>query len=184
MVKLVRFSKTILIVTLAFALCGCNTGKKDNAVKDEKHAAVANPWTESNEDGVFEATGHSIKAPENATEVRYSYCADDKMAQVTYIQDGIDWTYRIKESSDLEDISGMYYEWAVSDEGTVSGRKAVYMGYSEAGEDSEYIDNLYCVQVVNWYDAGSSYSLSACGYNLNGIDIQVYAEQIYEASWK
>lgn len=56
------------------------------------------------------------------------------------------------------------------------------MGYSEAKEDSEYIDDLYCVHVVNWYDAGLSYSLSACGYDLNGMDIQVYAEQIYEAS--
>lgn len=125
MVKLVRCSKAILILTLAFVLCGCNTSKNDNADEAEKNVSVANPWIESNEEGVLEATGHSIKAPEGATEVCYSYCTEDKMAQVTYIKDGKDWTYRIKASSDLEDVSGMYYDWAVSDEGTVSGKKAV-----------------------------------------------------------
>lgn len=185
MVKLVRGSKAILIITLALALSGCNAGKKDDVANAEVNnadvnIAVVNPWTESDEDGVREATGYSIKAPEDATEVCYSYCADDKMAQVTYVKDGTDWTYRIKATSALEDISGMYYDWIASDEGTVSGKKAVYLAYSDAEEDSEYIDNMYCVQVVNWYDAGLTYSLSACGYDLNGMDIQVYAEQIYE----
>lgn len=104
------------------------------------------------------------------------------MAQVTYQKDNIDWTYRIKESSEAEDISGMNYEWNVSEEGIVAGKKALYLVYSDAKENSETIDGTYYVQVVNWYDdvAGVSYSLSASGKDLKGMDIQVYAEQIYE----
>ena len=150
--------------------------------KQGENVAVWNPWTETDEKGVLEATGFSIKAPEDATDVYYSFCEDENMAQVIYLKDGADWTYRIKATSEAEDISGMYYEWVFTDEGMVSGKKAVYMGYSDATEDSEYIDDVNYVQVVNWYDdvAGVSYSLSACGNDLNGMDIQVYAEQIYE----
>lgn len=147
-----------------------------------ENAAIENQWTESNEQGVLEATGYSIKAPGDAIEVNYSFCADEKMAQVNYQKDGINWTYRIKASSEAEDISGMNYEWNVSEEGTVSGKKAIYMGYSDAKEGSDFIDDVKYIQVVNWYDAltGVSYSLSASGTDLNGMDIQVYAEQIYD----
>lgn len=149
--------------------------------KKVENTAVYNPWIDTDEQGVLEATGHSIKAPEGASDVNYSYCVDDKMAQVTYMEDSINWTYRIKGTSALEDISGMYYEWNVSEDGMVSGKNAVYMSYSDAKEDSEYIDDVYYVQVVNWYDdeTGDTYSLSASGNNLNGMDIQVYAEQLF-----
>ena len=150
--------------------------------KQGESIAIGNPWIESDEQGVLEATGYAIKAPEDATEVYYSFCTDDNMAQVIYQKDSIDWTYRIKATTEADDISGMYYEWNVSEEGTVSGKNAIYMGYSDATEDSEYIDDVEYAQVVNWYDdvAGVSYSLAASGSDLNGIDIQVYAEQIYE----
>lgn len=150
--------------------------------KQGENVAIENPWTESDEKGVLEATGYNVKAPEDATEVHYSFCANEKMAQVTYQKDNIDWTYRIKESTEAEDISGMNYEWNVSEEGTVSGEKAIYMGYSDAKEGSDFIDDVKYIQVVNWYDVltGVSYSLSASGNDLNGMDIQVYAEQIYD----
>lgn len=192
MIKLTRSSKILLVLTLSLALLGC--GGKDNnpaeilegAEKQDKNVAIENPWTESDEKGVLEATGYNVKAPEDATEVRYSFCTDEKMAQVTYQKDNIDWTYRIKASSEAEDISGMNYEWNVSEEGTVSGKKAIYMGYSDAKEGSDFIDDVKYIQVVNWYDdlTGVSYSLSASGNDLNGMDIQVYAEQIYESLQK
>lgn len=192
MIKLTRSSKILLVLTLSLALLGC--GGKDNnpaeilegAEKQDKNVAIENPWTESDEKGVLEATGYNVKAPEDATEVHYSFCADEKMAQVTYQKDNIDWTYRIKESTEAEDISGMNYEWNVSEEGTVSGKKAIYMGYSDAKEGSDFIDDVKYIQVVNWYDdlTGVSYSLSASGNDLNGMDIQVYAEQIYESLQK
>ena len=38
------------------------------------------------------------------------------------------------------------------------------------------------VQLVNWYDAvtGVTYSLSASGTDLDGMDLQVYAEAVYQ----
>lgn len=142
---------------------------------------IGNPWTDSDEEGVLAATGSDMKAPEGAEGVYYSFMEESKMAQMTYTLDNISWVYRSMPTEALEDISGMNYEWVSTDEGTVSGREAVYMAYSDAEENAEYIDDVNYVQVVIWYDdaAGTSYSLSACGTDLNGMDIQVYAEQLF-----
>lgn len=180
--KKIRGSKFFLIAALAFALGGCGTKANKNVVASQEGNSQ-NTQTESDEQGVLAATGFHIKAPVDATKVQYSFYSDEKMAQVTYQKDDIDWSYRVKASLELEDISGMNYEWIVSEEGLVSGKKAIYMGYSDMAEGSEYIDDVNYVQVVIWYDdlAGVSCSLSASGSNLDGMDIQVYAEQIYES---
>lgn len=179
MKKIVSFSKFILFFTLTFILCGCSAKSNE---ENSNEVFIGNPWMDTDEKGIYEATGYNIKVPNDATDVHYSYCEEEKMAQVSYQMDSTYWTYRIKESSEAEDISGMYYEWNVSEEGTVSGKEATYMYYSDASEDSEYIDDVEYVQVVNWFDDVNkvSYSLSASGTDLNGMDIQVYAEQIYE----
>ena len=145
---------------------------------EEDVIGMANPWIESDEQGVLEATGFDIKAPEGATDVAYSYIPDNKLAQMQYVLDDINWTYRMEPSDELMDISGMYYGWTEDDgdKGTVSGREAVYYGYL-APEDSDEES----AQLVNWYDAvtGVAYSLSAVAKDLDGIDIQAYAEQLY-----
>lgn len=147
----------------------------------EDGANVANPWTTSDKQGVIDATGFAMQAPEGATDVKYSYMSDEKMAQMTYVYEGADWVYRIQPTGSLTDISGMNYEWFTDMSGTVSGMDAEFKGYSEQNGDSGFIDDMYFVQVVNWYDsaAGATYSLSASGMNLDGMDIGVYAENIY-----
>lgn len=159
----------VLILLLVVALSGCS--------RREANTAVANPWVASDLAGVLEATGFEINVPKDAFDVKYSYESTGKMAQATYVLDDKDWVYRIKETPELEDISGMYYDWTVSEEGTVSQRPAVFMGYS----DSKSTDSVDGVWVVNWYDVvtGVSYSLSVTGADLNGMDIQVYAEEIF-----
>ena len=145
---------------------------------EEDVIGMANPWIESDEQGVLEATGFDMKAPEGATDVAYSYIPDNKLAQMQYVLDDINWTYRMEPSDELMDISGMYYGWTEDDgdKGTVSGREAVYYGYL-APEDSDEES----AQLVNWYDAvtGVTYSLSAVAKDLNGMDIQAYAEKLY-----
>ena len=145
---------------------------------EEDVIGMANPWIESDEQGVLEATGFDIKAPEGATDVAYSYIPDNKLAQMQYVLDDINWTYRMEPSDELMDISGMYYGWTEDDgdKGTVSGREAVYYGYL-APEDSDEES----AQLVNWYDAvtGVTYSLSAVAKDLDGMDIQAYAEKLY-----
>ena len=144
----------------------------EDATETEDAVGMANPWTESDEQGVAEATGFDMVAPEGATDVVYSYMSEDGLAQMCYVLDGAEWTYRIQMADELTDISGLYYTWDSELEGTVSDREAVYYGY--AGDDGY-------VQLVNWYDAvtGVTYSLSASGDDLDGMDIQVFAENIY-----
>ena len=157
-----------------------STTEESTEESNEAETAIGmpNPWTDSDEQGVLEATGFEIAAPEGATEVSYSYMEESKLAQVKYVLDDISWVYRMEPADELTDISGMYYEWTDEDksEGTVSGREAVYYGYL-APEDSDEED----VQLVNWYDAvtGVTYSLSATAKDLDGMDIQAYAEQLY-----
>ncbi len=193
--------KLFLIITAAAAMSmtamtGCSKTADNTATEAESTAestteesteesseaeeviGMPNPWTESDEQGVFEATGFELKAPEGATEVNYSYLQESNMAQMIYVLDGINWTYRMEPADELTDISGMYYDWTDEDktEGTVSGREAVYYGYlAPDGSDEED------VQLVNWYDAvtGVTYSLSAKAEDLDGMDIQAYAEAIY-----
>lgn len=150
--------------------------------KEEPVVNVANPWTTTNKQGVLDAIGFSMDAPEGATDIEYSYMADGKMAQLVYVYEGADWVYRIQPADALKDISGMNYTWISETPGKVSGLEAQYLAYSEQAEDSEFIDDMYFVQVVNWYDdvAGVAYSLSASGCNLDGMDIQVYAENLYK----
>lgn len=185
---------TLLLMSISLAACGKTAEQKDNNVveeieevkeetKEEKEevANVANPWTISDKQGILDATGFEMNAPDGATDVEYSYMADGKMAQMAYVYEDADWVYRIQPTEALTDISGMNYSWIVNMPGEVSGQEAQYLGYSEQAEDSEFIDDMFFVMVVNWYDANAkaTYSLSASGCNLDGMDIQVYAENIY-----
>lgn len=174
--------------------CGAATGQEDQAEttetadaaesqeKDTDSSAedmqIANPWTESDEQGVAAATGYDMKAPEGATEVSYSYLEEDGLAQMTYVLHGADWVFRMQATDQLTDISGLSYDWTPID-GNVSWMAASYYGYQE-NDDVEGAG----VQLVIWYDAvtGVDYSLSASGDDLNGMDIQVYAEDIYQAN--
>ncbi len=133
---------------------------------------LANPWTVSDRDSVSAATGFTIAAPEGAADVSYSYMQSEGMAQVSYTLDSIIWNYRMQFADELTDISGMEYDWTGETDGTVSGLTAKY--YSFIGSDED-------VQVVNWYDSvsGIIYSLSATSEDLDGMDIQTYAENLY-----
>jgi hypothetical protein len=138
---------------------------------------IANPWTESDATGVLNATGFELTAPEGATDVSYAYMAETGLAQISYAKDGIDWTYRVQVADELTDISGMYYEWKSEEVGTVSDREAIYYTFTNLNDDTT--DDI---MLVNWYDmvTGVTYSLSAVAGDLNGVDIQVIAESIYE----
>ncbi len=144
--------------------------------KTTEKTQIANPWTDSDQQGVAEATGIEMTAPEGASGVAYSYMSDGAMAQMTYALDGMKWTYRAQMADELTDISGMTYSWSGQEEGTVSGRDAVYYVYNAPDNGTE--DSA---QVVNWYDVvtGTTYSLSVSGKDLDGMDLQAYAEQLY-----
>ncbi len=148
---------------------------QDNTADQDETTEIANPWTESDAEGVAEATGFSMIPPDGAENVVYSYMEEGKLAQMSYDLDDATWVYRMQMADELTDISGIYMDWT-GDEGTVSGLEAIYYGQCDLNDQT--VDDI---QLVNWYDAvsGVTYSLSAKGASLDGMDIQVYAENLY-----
>lgn len=140
----------------------------------ENFVGMNNPWVESDQAGVLENVGFTMTPPSGATNVTYQYLTTTGMGQMQYEYDGINWVYRIQPTNDFEDISGMYFEWDAETDGKVGAWDAKYMSRVSEEEGD--------VQVVNWYEivTGVSYSLIAQSPDLDGIDIQVFAEEIYE----
>ena len=146
----------------------------EESIGVSQDAELANPWTETDEQGVAEATGFEMAAPEGAADVSYSYMKETGLAQMSYVQDEIRWIYRIQKTDEITDISGMAYQWTAQEEGAVAGRVALYCTYiGTEGEET--------VQVVVWYDdiPSVAYSLSASGKDLDGLDIQACAEDLF-----
>ena len=144
-------------------------------------AEIANPWIDSDREGVLENTGFDMPAPDGASDIYYSYTSDGNLAELSYTRDGIIWGYRMAYADALTDISGLYVEWTSEEAGTVLERNAIY--YSYTNEDISLGEiNATTNQLVIWYDevTGVTYSLSAYASDLNGLDIQAYAESIYE----
>lgn len=169
---------TMTVLALAMmALAGCSgqeaqSEDTDSAAQTDTAAA----WTVSDQEGVQEATGFELTAPEGAADVAYSYRSDSGTAQLCYVLDGTDWTYRMQMADEATDLSDLTYSWTAQEEGTVSGRSATYYSY-QAPEDGTDKD----VQAVTWYDVvpGVAYSLAAVGEDLDGMDIQAYAEALF-----
>ena len=165
---------TAVLVIAAMLVSGCAMAEDTLGSSDDTE--LVNPWTESDREGVAEATGFDMVAPEEATEVIYSYMEETGLAEMQYVLDDIHWIYRMQMTDELTDISGLYVEWGSELEGTVAENEAMYYGYVNTEEES-----INDVQLVNWYDAvvGVTYSLSASGTDLDGMDIQVFAEDLY-----
>lgn len=165
-----KMVSVLLVMAMSVAaMTGCGSA-------DKEETGIANPWTESDREGVLEATGFDMAAPEGATELSYSYMSESGLAQMRYELDDADWVYRMQMTDALTDISGLSVDWMSEEAGEVAGREAMY--YSYGALNDETVDD---VQMVNWYDAvtGVCYSLSATREELNGMDIQAYAENLY-----
>lgn len=142
---------------------------------------MANPWVDSDKEGVLEATGFDLAAPDNAVNVIYSYMPSTGMAQMNYNMENAMWVYRVQITDALEDISGIYCEWNYTGETKVDGMDA--MEYSYASEpQGDYLDDMSYMRVINWYDSVNkvTHSLSVIGTDLNGMDIAVYAENLFK----
>ncbi len=174
MKKRIAFVWLAAMLLLTFAAC-------ESKEKEESSVGRANPWTEADREGVKSATGYDLSVPDEATNIVYSYMEDGNLAQVTYTINNNEWTYRVQATDELTDISGMYYEWVLEDEDTIGGHKAQLKAYVENNGDSEYLDDMFGVQVVNWYDEteGATHSVSVSGPALDGIDMAVYVENTW-----
>jgi hypothetical protein len=148
---------------------------------EEPDTGLANPWTESDREGVLAATGFDLNVPDEAENVVYSYMEADRLAQVSYVMNDHDWTYRVQPTDGLQDISGMYYEWVAEEDTNVADCEAEIKAYVENNGDPDNLDDMFSVQVLNWYDAteGATHSVSISGRAVDGLDLSVYAEDMW-----
>ena len=185
--KKIIWIATIMATAALLISCG-SSDKADNKPQEtEQQTGIANPWRDCTEEEAYQYAPNGFSAPEGATNVHWSICMakDDKtlpgtMVQLDFDYDGLSFTAREQAvpGEEITDISGMYYDWTVTDEGTLANwgggnMKAKFFRY--AGED-EYAD--LCL----WFDieTGYAYSLSTVAPDLDGFDIQGVVEAIYD----
>lgn len=201
MKKKVLAAATLVTVALFAAACGTQTGEVPQSTETEESQAdttgtenteetnvgMANPWRDCTEEEAGQYSVNGFKAPDGATNVHWSLmeAADPNalpgtMVQLTYDLDNAEITAREQAVSgeEIVDISGMYYEWTVSNEGILAnwaGGNMPFKSYRYVG-DNEYVD------LILWFDieTGYAYSVSAQAPDLDGFDIQAVAEQMYD----
>ena len=170
------------------AAAGAETKAETAAGAEKPGMGLANPWREITYEEANKTVAKLFKIPDGATNTKWSMmdAADPSavpgpVVQLDFDLDGLSFTAREQVTGDNPaDISGMYYDWTVTDEGTLSnwaGGEMKAKFYRYVG-DNEYAD------LCTWYDVeyGASYSLGTVAKDLDGFDIQAVAEAMYDPS--
>ena len=153
------------------------------------NAQIANPWRDITEEQAYGMIPNCFSAPEGATNIRWSAMgkADAQgtlpgpLVQLDFDLEGLSFTERAQTTGDeAMDISGMYYDWTVTDDVTLAN----WGGGAMQGKTYRSIGENETADLITWYDVeiGISYSLSTVAPNLDGFDIQAVAEQTYDPS--
>ena len=128
--KITLFTALCLITTFALTACGSNNQTEEN------NANMANPMVESTQQGVCEATGIDLPAPDKAQNIEYFYIntqESEPIAELRFTLEDRDYALRAQmtditdyavsdeeiqdlaagneKESILGDISGLNYEW-------------------------------------------------------------------------
>lgn len=152
----------LIALLLAFVLtasCACACG-------------VANPWRETDADGVFHLVGARFGVPEGAEDLAWYALETEDLAEFQFVWYGMEYNARMKRTDGFEDISGMYFEWGGDEACLVNGCEGVTRRAYDEGNTADL-----CL----WYDAeaGVMYSVSTIGKDLDGFDILACAGQLY-----
>lgn len=96
-----KLTVLLLGIILAFGLCACGDSDDDDAA--EESAGISNPVHECDAQGVLDATGIPLVAPEGATDVEYAYIDgvkdQDPIAQVEFELDDEDYCFRARSTA-------------------------------------------------------------------------------------
>ncbi len=182
------------LMVLSLSACGSVTASKEAPAAEaateaavetatEETAGLANPWRDATEEECYRLAGNGFSAPEGATNVKWSIMDTGEeyreLVQMTFDLDRLSFTARQQNTGDdPQDISGMFYEWAVEDDVTLAN----WAGGNMKGTVKRFVGEDRYVDVCTWYDVetGASYSLSTEDKDLDGFDIQAVAEAIYD----
>ncbi len=128
-------------------------------------------WHTSSEKEITEKMIVCFYQVPDSTNIRYSLNEEANMAQMEFEYEGLNYTVRLKESDEFEDISGCNYAWTSEEEGQLSGFPAVTKRYVGEGET---------VDVILWQikEAGYVFSLTTSAPDLDGFDITAVAEKL------
>lgn len=185
------------MMSLSLAACGnaedaqqnpteeANTEVSAEAVTQEA-VSIANPWRDCTEEEAMQFAVNGFSAPEGAVNESWSIMEKDiselpgTMVQLQFEIGNTSFVAReqVYGGEEIVDISGMYYDWTVEDEGTLAnwaGGAMPFKSYRFVGAD-EYVD------LILWYDieTGYAYSVSAQAPDLEGFDLQAIVEQMYD----
>lgn len=162
---------------LLTAACGTNPA----AASSDDSTQIANPWSDTTEEEAKEMIPDLFHVPDGASDLHWSVMQEAEsgpLVQLTFELYDLSFTERAQVTNDASaDISGMYYEWTVSEDaytsawgdGSLTGRSCRYLGEDET------------VDLLTWYNGGTgtSFSLSTSAPDLDGFDIQAVAEASY-----
>lgn len=76
---------------------------------------IADPWRETTAEELVETLGLSFCVPTGAENVVYRMMESEAVAEMHFTLDDVEYTARIKPALELEDISGMHYEWGAAE---------------------------------------------------------------------
>ena len=136
----------VLAVCCVLALTACTVKKAED--KGDKNQ-IPNPVYTCTTEELTEKTGLTLNVPVTAVEIAYSYIDSDNepLAQVTFVYQGQEYTYRGQKTQTIQDISGMNYEW---DKTTNDSEDTPYTCYfTDEGQG-----------IALWHADGVSYSLA------------------------
>lgn len=151
----------------------CVFEKIPEELEDGRIVGMANPMAEVTEDEFMSKLGIELGTIEGAANVKY-FMINNELGEMVFTIDNMEYTARVKATPEFEDISGMYFDWTVTEDCTIKGRAGKTMRYISE-EKSMYYD--LCL----WYDAESEimYSLSTYDKDLWGFDITAVAENFF-----
>lgn len=128
-----RIVSVALAVLLALLVCGCGKAEEPAASEPaDVGVGLANPVKIVTPEEQA-AAGLTLNAPEGAENVVYKLIED--LIETDFTLDGVEYFYRAIPAAGPEcsDISGLYYTWTTTEEGSVAGREAVANICGEAG---------------------------------------------------
>lgn len=180
--------KMILVCSLltAMVFTACGNKEADQTPKEQAAAptveteaeetevvGLANPWVDTDAQGIIDALGFGFVVPMDAENVTYRMMKSEGLGEMDFTYANIEMTARMQSIDRFEDISGMFYEkWDVEEPAEIG----YVQGYTKRTHDGNKT-----IDVCLWYDAvpGLMYSLTAEADDLDGFDISAIAIEMF-----